>query len=405
MKISDHALHLAAGWFCRILVGGVFLFSGLAKGIDPFGTLYKFREYLSVLDIILPDSVILTGVILLCGFEFLTGLFLLSGCYRRGAAWCALSLMVPMLFITLWIYIADPVSDCGCFGDVLKLSNSATFWKNVVLTLASVWLVRNNRSLPTLFTPYLQWIVLVAGAIVIVAIALYGYDFQPIFDFRKYPVGTKLAAESPDEEEEMVFIYRRGDETVRVSEQDELPSEEDGWVFVDRVVKEPASIDPSRHESEGKDIDSFRIYDEEGEDVTSDLLEEGENGKMLLILIPEIERVSKAEAWKIEELASLCQEADVKCVMVTAGSPEATDLWKELIAADIPFYTSEDTSIKTLARGNPAVVYLENDVIQWKVTLRGLFVMIRLASKNGHGAVDLFNEKQPYHLVTESHPG
>ncbi|MDE6298326.1 MAG: DoxX family membrane protein, partial [Muribaculaceae bacterium] len=145
-------------WILRIFVGGVFMFSGLTKAIDPWGTLYKVEDYLQVMGLDIWPNLKLVGVFGLCAIEFLTGIFILAGCFRRSAAIMAAVIMAFMLPFSLWIAIDDPVADCGCFGDAFIISNWATFWKNVVISSAILWLIKNNKKCRWLVTPALQWI-------------------------------------------------------------------------------------------------------------------------------------------------------------------------------------------------------------------------------------------------------
>ena len=147
-------------WMLRLLVGGVFVMSGLTKSIDLWGFLFKLEEYLGVCHITQPRSVVFMAAMLISGYEFVLGALLMMGCYKRVTAWGLTLTMVVMLPLTLYLWIADPVSDCGCFGDFLKLSNGATFLKNVVITAGLLYLIKwNVRLKEALFNPAIQWIV------------------------------------------------------------------------------------------------------------------------------------------------------------------------------------------------------------------------------------------------------
>lgn len=357
-------------WLMRLAIGGVFLFSGFAKAVDPFGSLYKFREYFTALGLWLPDSILLTGVILLCGLEFCLGLFLTLGCFRRGVPRVALALMCFMLVLTGWIAVANPISDCGCFGDAFTVSNSATFVKNIILTAGVVFLMKCNRYAQCLITPYLQWLALLAGSGFIVAVALYGYEVQPLMDFRPFPVGSEVSCSGPSEEDtdeeelnRILFIYERNGERKEVSAYDEQPDEADGWKFLDRREVAPPSATGSASE--------LRLYtaDDNETDVTSRFLEKGNT---LLILLPEPERVSKSEAWKIEELTKQGAKAEIKVACILAGSDETLQIWKDILDQSVEVYKAEDTVMKMVARGNPAVVYVSNGKIIWKNAMRTL---------------------------------
>ncbi|MDE6402372.1 MAG: DoxX family membrane protein, partial [Muribaculaceae bacterium] len=146
-------------WLLRIIVGGTFIFSGITKLVDLWGTVFKIEDYLDVWQIDVPRTVVLMGAMALSTFEFVSGLLLLTGCCRRVMTWLVGLLISGMLVLTAYIWYADPVSDCGCFGDFLILSNSATFWKNVVLMAMVVFLIIYNKRGVSLFKAPIQWIV------------------------------------------------------------------------------------------------------------------------------------------------------------------------------------------------------------------------------------------------------
>ena len=145
MAIKSRKSVEIATWIIRLAVGSVFMFSGFAKAIDPYGTLYKVDAYLASMSLDIWPNLELVGVFALCAAEFLVGVFILTGCFRRSTAIIAAIIMAFMLPLTLWIAVSDPVDDCGCFGDALLISNWATFWKNVALTAAIAWLVVYNK--------------------------------------------------------------------------------------------------------------------------------------------------------------------------------------------------------------------------------------------------------------------
>ena len=124
---------------CRLLLAGTFIFSGFVKANDPLGTVYKLEDYMRAMAwFMLPDTFLLGCAVILACFEFLLGVCILSGMKRRTMSGVTLIFMVLMTLLTVYIAIANPVEDCGCFGDVLILSNGATLAKNVVLLGAAV---------------------------------------------------------------------------------------------------------------------------------------------------------------------------------------------------------------------------------------------------------------------------
>lgn len=404
-------LETAMTWLMRIVVGLTFTFSGFVKGIDPWGTLYKFEDYMGALGLPVYDNLLLVGVFGLCIYEFCVGVFLLTGCFRRSTPIAAALMMAVMLPLTLWIAVKDPVADCGCFGDAFVISNWATFWKNVVLSAAIVWLIRFNSKCRCLIRPFIQWLALLGSIAFLLIVGLIGYVYQPLIDFRPYPVGSELLEDnlggddgvadiptdsdahhaadssseisdadsdsqsdsysSEDDEEyaDMRFVYAKDGVEKSFSIDDELPDESDGWVFVRREdnlmdTDEKTAVNLS-------DVEPFRIWSEDGNsEVTREAI--SSHGGELLLLMPDLKNVSPATTWQINSLYVWSRDNDIKMIGVVSATPEEIANWKDISLAAYPLYTAEDTQIKMLARGNPAVVYIKNGRILWKSSLRAL---------------------------------
>lgn len=361
-------------WLLRILVGVTFAVSGLAKGIDPWGTFYKLQEYLTAMNLPLTEwgNAVLTLCFSLFVFEFFIGLSLITGCFRKASPILAALMMIVMLPLTFWIAIADPVADCGCFGDFIIVSNWATFAKNVVLSLAVVWLLKFNGKAGCLITPYLQWIAALAIACYILVVGLIGYRRQPMIDFRQYKIDTQLLVD--DDEPEYVptysFIYTKDGVEKSFGENDELPDEDDGWSFVRREEKDFVLNDAFSDAPVASS--DFRIWNEDAtEDVTESLT--GVQ-KQLILLSPDISRMSMAESWKINRLYDMAKNDGVEFLAVVSGQPEDIEEWLDLTSGQYPIYTAQDTSIKELVRGNPALVFLQNGKIVWKSALSAILL-------------------------------
>lgn len=320
-KRGDYSLIIkVATWCLRLLCGGLFIFSGFVKAIDPWGTLFKIEEYLNVFGIPLPYSLLRLGVFALCAVEFIVGCFLLMGCFRKSCPIVACLIMVFMLPLTLWIAIENPVADCGCFGDALIISNWVTFWKNIILTGGVIWLIRYNTSAFCLITPAFQWLAVVASGIFILLVELIGFFEQPLIDFRDYKVGTTLFATDDSEENHGIDVY---------------------------------------------DIDTLDDKNEEADQP---------QGKELVVMIPRVALVSPATTWKLNSLYQWAQANDVKMIGVVSGSAEEIEEWEDLSMTAYPIYLADDTDIKEVVRGNPGIVYLEDGKIIWKSTLNAIDV-------------------------------
>ena len=146
---------------CRFLLAVVFIFSGFVKAVDPLGSFYKIQDYLTAFGMAawFPTYLQLLFAIVLSALEFSVGVFLFFGIRRRFATTLALLLMIVMTPLTLYLALANPVSDCGCFGDAWVLTNWETFGKNVVLFIAAVSVFKGGKQIIRFITAKMAWMV------------------------------------------------------------------------------------------------------------------------------------------------------------------------------------------------------------------------------------------------------
>lgn len=358
-------------WLFRIGVGGTFILSGVAKAIDPWGTVYKLHDYIMAL----PDGwlswaipLLTPGAFILFSLELLVGVALVMGCYRRIGAIGALMMMAVMLPLTLWIALKNPVADCGCFGDAWILTNWQTFWKNVVLTIMSVWLVIFNKRARCLILPPLQWLMFVGTSAFSVIVGFIGYSIQPMVDFRPYPVGGPLIdmdyEETGQQGQEMMAVWSDGERTITVP-ADSIP-EGDEWEFVDRVA---SSQEDASRETGQTAIRGLAIFDGP-EDITEDII--SSEGEEIVVFMTGLPEVSSGNFYKLNSLYTYCMQHEISMIAVAAATPLQIQDYISHSLAEYPIYTAEDTAIKEVVRGNPAVVYLKDGKIVWKSSLSAI---------------------------------
>lgn len=348
-------------WALRLFVGIMFTLSGFVKAIDIWGFSYKIEEYFFVWDFILPHSLYVMAALVLTVTEFILGLMLLIGSYRKSIPWLLSVVMAVMLPLSLYIFIANPVADCGCFGDFLVLSNGVTFFKNILLTVAIIALIPYNKQVKGVFNPYTQWIPAGASLFYIVAVALFGYNVQPLIDFRSFPVGTNFVSgfnENDDKEVQFEFLYEKDGEK-RLFAMDDLP--DSTWNFIERRLVAGSIEDRSE----------LVLYDD-GEDVTEDVLTT--EGPLMLIVIPDNGRVNVSYTYAINELYHCLDSVGGTFAGIVSMPEDRLEYWRDLSMATYPIYRAEATMLKELARGPVAAVYLVDGVIQWKVSLPALDV-------------------------------
>lgn len=362
----------------RLAVGSVFAFSGFVKAIDPWGVLYKFQDYVAVLGLDVLSPFLLLGAFLISIFEFVLGVCLLIGAYRKISVRAAFLLMLVMTPLTLWLAVTGAVPDCGCFGEAITLSNVATFWKNVVLLGAVGYLLRYNVAIGNLYSPSIQWIVTIVTIAFITIVSLYGYFYQPMIDFRPYKTGVSIVPNdlSSYSSDDYVFIYERNGERKEFS-IDELPSDSDStWTFIDRKEK-PCRIEKTSLEPSGI------VIEEEGEDITGDvILSEGEQ---ILLVFSDMDDIDISYTYLINMIDDYARQRNADVMGVAAATNESINEWNDLSMATYPIYNVEDTELKILARGNPAVVFLKDGKIVWKRTLQSISAARVEAAINGSG--------------------
>ncbi len=372
-------------WTLRLLVGAIFIMSGFVKGVDLWGFVFKIEEYLAVWGSAQPRSLVVMAAMLICGYEFVFGFMLATGCYKRVAPLALLVQMCIMLPLTGYILIENPVSDCGCFGDFLVLSNGATFVKNLVITLLLVFLVRFNSTMKLgIFKPAIQWMVGAWISLYFIIIALFGYNVQPMLDFRQYPIGTSLIpsdeeaeADEDDAAADITFIYERDGEKKEFS-IDNLP--DSTWTFVERIeLAAPAN-----------NATDIIAIDENGEDATDEAITA--EGPELLLVIPETQRIDISYTYFLNELKQWTDSAGVKMSCLIAANRKGIDFWKDVSMASYDVYAVDDTKLKELSRGTMSLVELQDGVIKAKYTLNS--IKGEIFDNGPHGA-DLLDRMNP----------
>ncbi len=347
----------------RVLVGLTFVMSGYAKGIDPWGTVYKISEYLDYWDLDIPGALITFATFALSAWEFVWGALLLLGCYRRVSVICLTLVMAFMLPLTLYIVIFDPVADCGCFGDLYVISNTATFIKNIIITAALIYLLAANVRVGAVYTKHTQWIIGGLLTFYLLILALYGYNVQPLQDFRRFAPGTELLKvgeegddDSSENEPVYAFVYERDGEQRKFS-SDELP--DSTWTFIDRIL-----LSGSESAADGFSVTV------DGEDILPELIDT--EAEQFIVTIPDVGKVDISYTNLINDLNDYIEERGGTLTAFIAGDDDTIDYWTDISMATYGVYQVEPNLVRELARGTSALVYLDRGKIVWKRTLSSI---------------------------------
>ncbi len=348
-------------WTLRIIIGSVFIISGLTKAIDVWGFIYKIEEYVAVWNLPWWRSLSFTVAAGLSVVEFVSGFMLVIGAFRKSVVWWLLILMTFMLGLSAYIFFADPVSDCGCFGDFIILSNAQTFAKNIIIYIGLIILAKYNIKAGTLYSPYIQWIPLVACSVYIIIIGLVGYNVQPLIDFRSFPVGESLIREDDiNDLTSTTFIYEKNG-TKSEFTLENLP--DSTWIFVDVSSKESENGFHSKTD--------FVIIDN-GIDIAPDIIVS--EGDQVILVVPEPDRADISYTPTLNEIYENVTDAGGDMVCLIAGDDTAINFWEDISLADYPIFQAEATILKELSRGVMSLVGLHDGKIAWKRTVTSLSI-------------------------------
>lgn len=311
-KVNDLPVKVLVN-FCRIILGAVFMFSGIVKAIDPVGTQIKLSDYLYAFEMggSVLDSTLLIVACILAGFEILIGAYLVIGAFCKGTSLIVLVLMFLLTGFTLFLAITNPVEDCGCFGDAIVLTNWQTFYKNVFLFLLSIYVFWRRSSIIPFVSAKRQWLVFLILIIVILKFISSNIRELPVLDFRPYKVGTDLCS----------------------------------GVLEDK----------------NPELSDFCIFDQDMNDVTSDIL--SYQGYTFLVVAPHLESAIENNLDLLDDMYDYCQHYGYRIIGLTSSGTQVIRKWSEETGTQYEFLHCDDVPLQTMVRSNPGLVLLKDGII------------------------------------------
>lgn len=341
---------------CRIIVAVTFIVSGFVKAVDPLGTQYKIEEYVMAAGLLQPaDHWATLGLsVLLSAAEFCLGIFLLFAIHRRVVSRVTAVFMGVMTVITLWLWIADPVKDCGCFGDAIHLGNGETLLKNIVLTACAAVVAWRPLYMARFVSLTNQWIVINYTIVFIIGVSMYCLYTLPLFDFRPYHTGADIrkGMEMPPEEKEpefvTTFIMEKNGERREFS-LDNYP--DSTWTFIDsKTVQTSEGYIPPIHD--------FSItMQNDGTDITEEVLTD--KGYTFLLVSPQLEKADDSNFGDIDRLYEYADDHGMRFIGLTASGEEEINHWRDITGAEYDFAVCDGTTLKTMIRSNPGLVLMK----------------------------------------------
>lgn len=345
---------------CRLILAATFIFSGYVKAIDPLGTQYKIQDYLVALGLqaYAPDWLTLTTSMALSTLEFSIGIFMLFAIRRRLTSRIILIFMSVMTLITVWLVIANPIKDCGCFGDAIKLTNSETLLKNIVMLTCSIVVAIDPLKMVRFISKSNQWIVINYTIIFILISSTLSLYTLPEFDFRPYHIGASIrhGMEMPKGAKqpkfETTFVMRKNG----VQKEFTIDNYPDStWSFVDsKTVQTEEGYVPPIHD--------FSIErNDNGEDITQQVL--NDKGYTFLLISPHLENADDINFGDIDQIYEYAQQQKIPFYCLTASAEEGIQKWQDITGAEYPFCTTDETTLKTIIRSNPGLLLIKDGMV------------------------------------------
>lgn len=347
---------------CRILVGLLFIYSGFVKGVDPLGSNYKFIDYFNAFHMGWMDGSAIFFSFLLSLAEFLIGICLFLNIKTKWAAWGALLFMGFFTPLTLILAIKNPVTDCGCFGDALVLTNWETFWKNVILLAMTLVVFYHKEKYKSIFNFLEQTVILASTIIFMLCIEFYCYRHLPILDFRPYAIGKNISEGmtipegAPHDEYAITLKYRNKQtgETKEFSEQNYPWQDTLNWEYV-------SSSEKLIQEGFKAPIHDFVIEHPEMGDITQDVLQD--NGYTFLVVAYNINKTNPENQKKLNQLAAYAQDKGYRFYCLSASVADDTRKYAENHQVNYEFCSTDEIQLKTIVRSNPGLVLLREGTI------------------------------------------
>ena len=354
----------------RYSIAVVFIFSGFVKAIDPWGSAYKFYDYFEAfhMDFLMPLT--LAFAILLCTAELLIGLTLFLNIRMKVTAWALLIFMIYFTLLTFYLALANPVSDCGCFGDAVILTNWQTFFKNLIFLVPTAVVFWQRKKYSVDFSPLTEWSITGILAVMIVLLSLYCLRNLPIMDFRPYKIGAnipelmKIPEGMPVDEYETVLVYEKeGIQKEFTLDSPEKPWSDTSWTWIEtrNNLVSKGYVPP---------IHDFSLISSGNVDITDNVL--SNPGYSFLIVASNVKKSSMKGLKKLNDFASQAQKEGYAVYGMTSSTQQVIKESIGVIHLAFTFYTTDEITLKTMVRSNPGLILIKEGVVLAKWHYRNI---------------------------------
>lgn len=337
----------------RFMVGGLFIFSGAIKVNDPIGTAIKLEEYFEVFaydiapffELFVPAALFLS--VLLSVLEIVLGIALLIGYRVKLTSWVLLLMIVFFTFLTFYSAYFNKVTDCGCFGDAIKLTPWQSFYKDIILLILIVFIFIFRKKIPAFLSEKIGTIAVAGSTLIFVIVAITAIRHLPFIDFRTYAIGNNIPQlMQPSGELEYAYIMEKD------GKEYSFPSypTDKSYKFVSLDVLNP-EVQPK--------ITDLSVWNDDGE-FTEELL----SGKKLVAIMYNTDKTATSN---IEDLKTLLTSVKgVDTWILTASGHDQFEGFRHEHQISTPYFFADATVLKTIVRSNPGFMLLENGIVLGK---------------------------------------
>jgi hypothetical protein len=339
----------------RIITGLVFIFSGLVKAIDPLGSAYKFHDYFQAFHINFLQVFSLPLAMLMCTAEFIAGFSVLTGFRQKTGIWIVFLLILFFTPLTLILAITNPVSDCGCFGDAIHLTNWQTFGKNIILLLLILVLFIERKKVTGILKATREWAIVSIVIILFIMFQTFNLRYLPFIDFLPYNIGTNIALKmkipegSQSDQFSTTFIYEK-DAQRKEFTINNYPVNDTSWKFVEqKSVLIKKGYKPPIHD--------FSVTNSKNEDITWQIL--NDKGYTLLMISKKLTQTDQKKLKSGFDLGEYCTSKGINVYLLTASG---TDELKNFTSG-LQVCITDETVLKTMIRSNPGYILISNGTI------------------------------------------
>jgi len=356
--------------FARIVLGLVFIFSGFVKAVDPLGSMYKFDDYFMAfgMDWLMPASLIM-GFFLFCS-EFIIGFCFLFNVKMKFFSWIMILYMTFFTILTIILAVKNPVSDCGCFGDAIILTNWETFYKNVGLLIFALIVFWGRNTIKNRFPNVTQYGIMFIGFAIILWISVYCYRHLPLMDFMPWKVGNRISEKVVDTPEiaDIYLVYKHK-ETGEIKKwtSKTLPYKDTAYFKQFEFVDQEKTV---IQEFKPAPIHDFMVDDVNKVNHNADII--GNPNYQFLLISHDLSKAEKSVFPVLNVFFEQCTKDSIAFAALCGSDFETIKNFRNEIKAAYEFYTVDETALKSVVRSNPGLVLLKNGLVLEKWAWRDI---------------------------------